>query len=77
MIEINITEDQATDLQNAVDHHMERCYMVLDWDEEEDIPQYLEDVALFCGCHVCETREHLVATFNWLRDNNVVDVAVV
>ena len=77
MIEINITEEQATSLQNAVDHHMERCYTVLDWDYEEDIPKDLEDVALYCGCHVCQTREHLMATFNWLRANNIVDVNVV
>ena len=77
MIEVNLTEEQATELQNAVDLHMERCYAVLDWDEEEDIPQYLDDVALYCGCHVCETREHIVAVMNWFRENEILDVAVV
>jgi hypothetical protein len=45
--------------------------------EGEELPDYLSDVEMYCGCHVCETREHLMATFNWLRVNNIVDIAVV
>lgn len=76
MIEINITEEQAKSLQNAVDYHMERCYSVLDVDGES-IPEDLEDVEMYCGCHVCETREHIMAVVNWFRDNNIADIAVV
>lgn len=76
MIEINLTEKQAQDLQTAVDDHMSLCHEVIDFDGDE-LPEYLNDVALYCGCHVCETREHLLATFNWLRENQLVDVAVV
>ena len=75
MIEINLTEAQAEALQNAVDYHMMLCYEVIDHDGE-DLPDYLSDVEMYCGCHVCETREHLMATFNWLRVNNIVDIAV-
>jgi hypothetical protein len=76
MIEINLTEAQAEALQHAVDDHMMLCYEVIDH-EGEDLPDYLSDVEMYCGCHVCETREHLMATFNWLRVNNIVDIAVV
>lgn len=76
MIEINLTEDQAIDLQNSVDDHMMLCYEVIDH-EGEELPEYLNDVSMYCGCHVCETREHLMATFNWLRVNKIVDISVI
>lgn len=76
MIEVNLTEQQATELQNYVDEHMDRCYQVIDFDGE-DLPKDLDDVSMYCGCHICETREHLMATFNWLRANELVDIAVV
>lgn len=77
MEKINLTFEQATELQKAVDEHMDRCYEVLDWDfSEEDLPYYLTDVEQYCGCSVCHTREHLMATFNYLRDAGIVDIAV-
>lgn len=76
MINIEITEEQATQLQNAVDLHMERCFEVMDY-EGEELPEYLDDVAMYCGCHVCETREHLMATFNYLRNTGIVNIEVV
>lgn len=76
MIEINLTEKQAQLLQDAVDDHMSRCYEVIDFDGDE-LPGYLDDVAMYCGCHVCETREHLMATFNWFRFMNIADISVV
>ena len=75
MIKIDLTEQQAQELQNAVDHHMERCWEVMDFDGE-DLPEHLEDVAMYCGCHVCETREHLIGTFNYLREASIIDIAV-
>jgi len=76
MIEINLTENQAEQLQASVDEHMMLCYEAMDHDEEE-LPEYLNQYSLYCGCHVCETREYLMATFNWLRNNKIVDIAVV
>ena len=75
MNKIDLTQDQATALQNAVDSHMDRCYEVIDY-EGEDLPEYLDDVAMYCGCHVCHTREYLTATFNYLRDAGIVDITV-
>jgi len=75
MNKIDLTQEQATALQNAVDEHMDRCYEVIDF-EGEELPYYLADVEQYCGCHVCNTREHLMATFNYLRDAGIVDIAV-
>lgn len=75
MIKINLTEEQAQELQQAVDYHMERCWEVVEF-EEDELPGYLDDVAMYCGCHVCETREHLIGTFNYLRHAGIVDIAV-
>ena len=75
MNKIDLTQEQATALQNAVDEHMDRCYEVIDF-EGEELPEYLSDVDMYCGCHVCNTREHLMATFNYLRDAGVVDITV-
>jgi hypothetical protein len=75
MNKIDLTQEQATALQNAVDEHMDRCYEVIDF-EGEELPEYLSDVDIYCGCHVCNTREHLMATFNYLRDAGIVDIAV-
>jgi hypothetical protein len=75
MIKIDLTEEQAEQLQQAVDQHMERCWEVMDF-EGEELPPHLDDVAMYCGCHVCETREHLLGTFNYLRQANIVDIKV-
>ena len=75
MKKIKITQKQAEDLQNYVQEHMERCYEVIDF-EGDELPEYLSDVDMFCGCHICDMREHLLATFNFLRENKIVDVFV-
>lgn len=75
MIDISLTEKQAVLLQDAVDEHMARCWEVIDY-EGEDLPEYLDDVAMYCGCNVCETREHLMAVFNWFRFMDIADIAV-
>lgn len=75
MISIDITEKQAEELQNAVDEHMNLCYEYLDY-EGQEVPEQYDLVSSYCGCGVCETREHLMATFNYLRDAGIVDIAV-
>ncbi len=76
MIKVDLTEKEAEELQSAVDEHMMLCYQAMDYDGEE-LPDYLNQYSLYCGCHICETREYLMATFNWLRSKNIVDIAVV
>ena len=43
---IKITQQQAEDLQNYVQEHMERCYEVIDF-EGDELPEYLSDVDMF------------------------------
>jgi len=75
MLEIKITSEQAVDMQNYFDEHMDKCHQVLDYDGE-NLPEYLQDVEMYCGCHVCETRESLLAVFTWLRKNDILDLYV-
>jgi len=75
MLEIKITSEQAVDLQNHFDEHMNKCHEVMDF-EGEDLPEELQDVEMYCGCHVCETRESLLAVFTWLRKNDILDLYV-
>lgn len=73
--EFTITPEQADELTRFVDHHMERCWEVAYY-EGEELPEELEDVAMFCGCDVCHTREYLLSTFTWLRENGILDLYV-
>lgn len=81
MIKIDLTFEQAQAMERAVDNHMDNCYQYLDWLEEselsEELPKQYNEVYAFCGCHVCESRERFMATFNYLREANIVDIAVV
>jgi hypothetical protein len=70
-----ITQEQAQSLEQFVSHHMERCWEVAYFDGEE-LPPELDDVAMFCGCETCTTREYLVSTFTWLRENGILDLYV-
>lgn len=75
MLEVKITSEQAVDLQNYLQEHMDKCHEVLDF-EGEELPEEFQDVEMYCGCHVCETRESLMAVFTWLRKNDILDVYV-
>ena len=75
MLEIKITSEQAEDLQNYFQSHMDKCHEYLDYDSQETPEEFL-DVEMYCGCHVCETRESLMAVFTWLRKNGILDLYV-
>jgi hypothetical protein len=73
MQEIRLTKDQAEKLQAFVTDHRNYCYTYLyDGQEHDDWEPY--DV--YDGCDVCETRESLMATFDWLKSNKIIDVYV-
>ena len=74
MQEIKLTTEQAERLQNFVTDHRNACYMYLY--DEEDVRDGWEPYDLYDGCEVCDTREQLMATFDWLKSNGVVDVYV-
>ena len=74
MQEIALTTEQAEKLQSFITDHRNACYAYL-YDEEEVIEGW-EPYDIYDGCEVCETREQLMATFDWLKSNGLVDVYV-
>jgi hypothetical protein len=53
---------------------MNACYVQLY--DEEDVREDWQPYDVYCGCDTCNSRESLMATFDWLRSNNVVDIFV-
>jgi len=72
MIEVVMTEAEAKDLEDSLIYHMEQCYNTL-YDTEE-VAKDWEPYQPFDGCSNCETREMLMKTFEWLKDNK--DLAI-
>lgn len=70
MIEIKITTEQAEKLEEFVQQHIEFCQADL---MGEDVPEDWSPYSAYDGCGTCETREYLMATFDWLKHNNVLD----
>lgn len=75
MFDIPISTEMAKHLENYVEEHMLLCQDSL-LEELEDQNSDFEPYAPYCGCSTCETRESLMATFEWLRNNNIVDIYV-
>lgn len=78
MNEISLTPDQAVGLQQFVETHLDNCLESIDRDEEfvTEEGALFEPYDIFCGCHVCMTREYIMATFDYLKQNNIVDIYV-
>ena len=74
MQEIKLTTKQAEQLQAFVTDHRNACYSHLY--DEENIVEDWEPYGIYDGCEVCETRESLMATFDWLKSQGLVDVYV-
>ena len=72
--QIALSFDQAHALETFVQDHMNACYMHLY--DEEDVREDWQPYDAYCGCDTCNSRESLMATFDWLRSNNIVDVYV-
>jgi hypothetical protein len=43
---------------------------------DDVVPEDWEPYDLYDGCETCETREHLMATFDWLKSNGKIDIFV-
>ena len=67
---VKITTEQARHLENFVEDHM---FMCADYLNEVHEDSTFEPYAPYDGCYTCETREMLLATFDWLRTNKVLD----
>lgn len=74
MLEVNLTTEQAKHLENHVEEHLLLCQDLLLDEAEGD--SLFEPYAPYCGCSTCDTRETLMATFGWLRDNGIVSIYV-
>ena len=74
MQKVELTESEAKMLESFVEDHMSGCYMMLH--DEEDVREGFQPYDAYCGCQTCDTREHLMATFDWLRSGGFVDVYV-
>jgi hypothetical protein len=72
MIEVTLTEQEAKSLEDTLVYHMEQCFNSL-YDTEE-VAEDWEPWQPFDGCSNCETREYLMTTFNWLKENK--DLAI-
>jgi hypothetical protein len=75
MIEVKLTHEEAEKLETFVSDHMQMCYNEL-FEDSEVNPVDWQPYDLFDGCETCESREQLMATFDWLRSNGKVDIFV-
>lgn len=79
MIEVQLTSEQAEGLQKFVSNHMENCMESLDQEDCSFVTpegEIFETYAPYCGCETCNTREQLMATFDYLRKSGIVDIFV-
>jgi hypothetical protein len=75
VIEVKLTHQEAEKLETFVSDHMQMCYNEL-FEDSEANPEEWQPYDLFDGCETCESREQLMATFDWLRSNGKVDIFV-
>jgi hypothetical protein len=73
--EVKLTEDQAKNLESFVSDHMMACSTYI-YEEGAELPEGWEPYGVYDGCEVCDTREQLMATFDWLRTHKLVDIFV-
>lgn len=73
MIEFKLTTDEAKRLETFIGDHRSMCMSYL---YDDIVPEDWEPYGLYDGCETCETREHLMATFDWLKSNGKIDIFV-
>ncbi|MEY4332372.1 MAG: hypothetical protein RLZZ196_1110 [Bacteroidota bacterium] len=79
MIEIKLTDEQAKGLQQHVSTHIDNCFEMIDMDDCTFVTpegEVFESFAPFCGCNTCVTRETLMSTFHFLKNNKIADIFV-
>lgn len=74
MIIKKITTEQAKSLEDFVESHMYLCQA--DLNGIEDLPDDWEPYGPYDGCTTCETREYLMATLDWLKNNDILDLVI-
>lgn len=80
MIEIKITTEQARHLENFVEDHMMYCMQELDGmtpeESPEEFPENWSSYGPYDGCTTCDSRENIMATLDWLRRNDILDLYI-
>jgi hypothetical protein len=79
MQQVKLTTEQAEGLQHFITVHMDNCLETLDLEDCSFVTedgQIFETYAPYCGCQTCNTREQLMATFDYLRKLNIADIFV-
>lgn len=79
MVEIKLTSEQLTGLQNHVQTHLMHCVETLDMDQDVFVTEegeIFEPYGPYCGCETCNTREQLVATFKYLENNKIAQLVL-
>jgi len=74
MTEVELTVEEAKDLEDTLIYHMEQCFNILY--DEEAVDEDFEPWQPFDGCSNCESREWLMTTFQWLKDNKGIAIYV-
>jgi len=73
MIEVVLTTEEAKRLETFISDHRSMCMSYL---YDDVVPEDWEPYDLYDGCETCETREHIMATFDWLKSNGKIDIFV-
>jgi hypothetical protein len=73
--EVKLSTEQAKKLEEYLEWHMSNCFESIHVDESE-LPEGWQPFDAYCGCFTCESREWLMATFAFLKENGLVDVYV-
>jgi hypothetical protein len=73
MIDVILTTEEAKRLEVFIGDHRAMCMNYL---YDDVVPEDWEPYDLYDGCETCETREHLMATFDWLKSNGKVHIYV-
>ena len=79
MKQIALTTEQAEGLQKFVSQHLYNCIEAIDSEDCSFVTEsgeVFETYAPYCGCETCNTREQLMATFDYLRKSGIVDIFV-
>jgi hypothetical protein len=70
MINLTITTEQAKELEQFLQKHIDNLYNFDD--EQDDIFTY----GLYDGCDTCNTREYLMAIFDYFRTASILDLEI-
>jgi len=73
MIEVVLTTEEAKRLERFIGDHRSMCMSYL---YDDVVPEDWEPYDLYDGCETCETRDRLMATFEWLKSNGKIDIFV-